>query len=205
MTLADLIEELARASPVCVAADRFPAALVREALASGRVSEWEGTDCPVGRGLVLSSLECRRRGLELADAPDGAPLERSRWVARGRPGRAPRSAGSDQTAPDVAGDEPGPLAALIRHEEEAAAWGSPPAGPGRRVGDREPPRPAVIVGTSHPCWDRAVERPGAGPCRVCGGRGLRRTEYCLGCCRSGIDRELPAAPAARPRRPAAGG
>jgi hypothetical protein len=188
-TLAELVGHLAAARPVYEAARRFPTALVREAIASGRVSEWE--DSPIGRAILLSGLECERRGLELADVA----LERSQWVSI-RSRRTTPSGPPIEDAPevDVGGDEPEPIDALIAREEQEAREQGPLADrPGRRIGDREPPRPIVILGSTLPCWSRSVERLGADPCRVCGGR-LRPSEYCLACCRSGIDHRLPSVP-----------
>jgi hypothetical protein len=186
-SLDELIDILTRARPVFVRARSLPAALIRDGIASGLVSEWE--DSPVGRAVLLSSLGCERMGLELSEGE----IEDSRWVPIGSAVPA-SSSGPDGEVPDGASPEPEPLDALIA-QEEATDIGEPaPKRSAREPGERSAPRPIVILGSSHPCWSPAVERGGASSCRVCRGRRLRPIEYCLACARSGTDHRLPHVP-----------
>ena len=84
MTMEDLIADLGCASPPYVPAERFPAALVREALAAGLASEWRNS--PAGRAIVLSSLACECMELVLSDAD----ITKARWVHRRRAERPAR-------------------------------------------------------------------------------------------------------------------
>jgi hypothetical protein len=92
----------------------------------------------------------------------------------------------DTTPPRL--EEPGPGPEKAKNpRSRAGTWDHwrPPA---------ELPEMLLILGVGLVGWTPAIEqRPMNGPCLVCGSRKLKGREFCIACCRSGLDPRLPVA------------
>jgi hypothetical protein len=160
---------------------------VAELLDLGLVECWE--DHPGGPALMLSSTAARTLGLESLDSGRGLL-----WRPAGSPPKERTRTSREVSETDLGGTESG------RNLDKVPV--TVKRDPAEMAGPGEIPWPSVVIDPGA-LWPTAVPPPG--PCPVCLGRKLKRSEACVYCDRTGVDYLIPVRAKGDRRKPVMAG